>query len=102
MRVSLWRWLVGLGLAVAVVVAAVAGFAAAVQAGFLRSAFLHFVFVRGGRPITVDGALRIELFSWTPSITAERVVIGNPHWMPPGRMAGIGSASLLFAGAGAG
>jgi uncharacterized protein involved in outer membrane biogenesis len=96
MRVSLGRWLVGLGLAVAVVVAAVAGFAAAVQAGFLRNTFLHLVSVRAGRPITVDGALRIELLSWTPSITAERVVIGNPHWMPPGRMAEIGSLSLVF------
>ncbi len=96
MRVSLRRWLVGLAVAVAIVVAAVAGFAAAVQAGFLRNTFLHFVSVRAGRPITVDGALRIELLSWTPRITAERVVIGNPHWMPPGRMAEIGSLSLVF------
>jgi AsmA family protein len=96
MRVSLRRWLVGLAVAVAIVVAAVAGFAAAVQAGFLRNTFLHVVSVRAGRPITVDGALRIELLSWTPSITAERVVIGNPHWMPPGRMAEIGSLSLVF------
>ena len=66
------------------------------QAGFLRNTFLHLVSVRAGRPITVDGALRIELFSWTPSITAERLVIGNPHWMPPGRMAEIGSLSLVF------
>src|SRR3984885_10009106 len=96
MRVSLRRWLVGLAVAVAIVVAAVAGFAAAVQAGFLRNTFLHLVSVRAGRPITVGGALRIELLSWTPSITAERVVIGNPHWMPPGRMAEIGSLSLVF------
>ena len=96
MRVSLRRWLVGLAVAVAIVVAAVAVFAAAVQAGFLRNTFLHLVSVRAGRPITVDGALRIELLSWTPSITAERVVIGNPHWMPPGRMAEIGSLSLVF------
>jgi uncharacterized protein involved in outer membrane biogenesis len=82
--------------AVAIVVAAVAGFAAAVQAGFLRNTFLHFVSVRAGRPISVAGALRIELFSWTPSITAERVVIGNPHWMPPGSTAEIGSLSLVF------
>ena len=96
MRASLRRWLVGLAVAVAIVVAAVAGFAAAVQAGFLRNTFLHLVSVRAGRPITVDGALRIELFSWTPSITAERLVIGNPHWMPAGRMAEIGSLSLVF------
>jgi uncharacterized protein involved in outer membrane biogenesis len=82
--------------AVAIVVATVAGFAAAVQAGFLRNTFLHLVSVRAGRPITVNGTLRIELLSWTPSITAERVVIGNPHWMPPGRMAEIGSLSLVF------
>jgi AsmA family protein len=95
-RFSLRWWLVGTAAAVSLIIAAVAGFAAAVQAGFLRNTFLHFVSVRAGRPITVDGALRIELFSWTPRITAERVVIGNPSWMPPGRMAEIGSLSLVF------
>jgi uncharacterized protein involved in outer membrane biogenesis len=85
-----------MAIAVAIIITAVVGFAAAVQAGFLRSTFLHFVSVRAGRPITVDGALRIELFSWTPRITAERVVIGNPHWMPPGRTAEIGTLSLVF------
>ncbi len=96
MRVSPRRWLVGMAVAIALVIAAVAGFAAAVQAGFLRGTFLHLVSVRAGRPITVDGALRIELLSWTPRITAERVVIGNPRWMPPGRTAEIGSLSLVF------
>jgi uncharacterized protein involved in outer membrane biogenesis len=87
---------VGAALAVALVVAAVVGFAAAVQAGLLRGTFLHFVSVRAGRPISVEGALRIELFSWTPRITAERVIIGNPHWMPPGNTAEVGSLSLVF------
>jgi AsmA family protein len=95
-RVSPRRWLVGVAAAVAIIVAAVVGFAAAVQVGFLRNTFLHLVSVRAGRPIAVNGALRIELFSWTPSITAERVVIGNPHWMPPGLTAEIGSLSLVF------
>ena len=83
-------------MAVALIIAAAVGFAAAVQAGFLRNTFLHLVSVRAGRSITVDGALRIELLSWTPRITAERVVIGNPHWMPPGRTAEIGSLALVF------
>jgi uncharacterized protein involved in outer membrane biogenesis len=95
-RVSLRRWFVGMTVAVAIIVAAAVGFAAAVQSGFLRNTFLHLVSVRAGRPITVDGALRIELFSWTPRITAEGVVIGNPQWMPPGRTAEIGSLSLVF------
>jgi len=95
-RVSPQRWLVGAAVAGAIVIAAVMGFAAAVQAGFLRNTFLHLVSVRAGRPITVDGELRIKLFSWTPSVTAERVVIGNPTWMPPGTTAEIGSLSLVF------
>ena len=96
MRVSLRRWLVGGAAALGIILAGIVGFAAAVQAGFLRDTVLHLIAVRAGRPITVNGALRIELFSWTPRITAEDVVIGNPHWMPPGPTAEIGSLSLVF------
>lgn len=96
MTVTQRRWLFGLTAAVVLAIAAVVGFAAAVQAGFFRSAFLRLVSARAGRPISVEGALRIELLSWTPSITAERVVIGNPHWMPPGRTAEIGALSLVL------
>jgi uncharacterized protein involved in outer membrane biogenesis len=95
-RVSPRRWLVGGAAALAIILAGIVGFAAAVQAGFLRDTVLHLIAVRAGRPITVKGALRIELFSWTPRITAEDVVIGNPHWMPPGPTAEIGSLSLVL------
>lgn len=94
MRVS--PWLVGAAAAIAVSIAAAVGFAAAVQAGFFGNTFLHLVSVRAGRTITVEGALRIKIFSLTPSITAERVAIGNPHWMPPGRIAEIGELVLVF------
>ncbi len=66
------------------------------QAGFLRNTFLHLVSAHAGRPISVAGALRIELFSFKPRITAEGVVVGNPHWMPPGPTAEIGSLSIVF------
>jgi hypothetical protein len=82
--------------AVAILIAAVVGFAGAVQAGFFRDTFLHLVSARAGRTITVDGALRIKILSFTPSITAERVTIGNPRWMPPGRIAEIGELVLVF------
>jgi uncharacterized protein involved in outer membrane biogenesis len=88
--------MLGLAAALAISVAATVGFAAAVQAGFFRDTFLHFVSIRAGRTITVQGALRIKLFSWTPSVTAERVAIGNPHWMPPGRAAEIEELALVF------
>jgi AsmA family protein len=90
------RWLVGTAAAVAIVTAAVIAFAAAVQAGFLRSTFLHLVAVRAGRPIAVNGALHIKLLTFTPSVTAEGVVIGNPYWMTPGPTAEIGSLSIVF------
>jgi AsmA family protein len=96
MRVSLRRWIVGAAAAVVISIAAVVGFAGAVQAGLFRDTFLHFVSARAGRTITVDGALRIKIFSLTPSITAERVAIGNPRWMPPGRIAEIGGLVLVF------
>jgi AsmA family protein len=90
------RWLVVAAVTVAIAIAAVVAFAAAVQAGFLRSTFLHLVSVRAGRPIAVNGALHIKLLSFTPSITAEGVVIGNPHWMTPGPTAEIGSLAIVF------
>jgi uncharacterized protein involved in outer membrane biogenesis len=99
MRVFPRRWMVGLvgvAAAIAIPIAAAVGFAAAVQAGFFRNAFLHIVSARAGRPITVAGALRIKIFSLTPTISAERVAIGNPHWMPAGRMAEIGELALVF------
>jgi AsmA family protein len=96
MRVSPRRWIVATAAAIVASIAAAVGFAGAVQAGFFRDTFLHFVSARAGRTITVDGALRIKVFSLTPSITAERVAIGNPRWMPPGRMAEIGELVLVF------
>jgi uncharacterized protein involved in outer membrane biogenesis len=96
MRVSPRRLIIGTAAAIAISIAAAVGFAGAVQAGFFRDTFLHFVSARTGRTITVEGGLRIKIFSLTPSITAERVTIGNPRWMPPGRMAEIGELVLVF------
>jgi AsmA family protein len=96
MRIPARHWMIGAAAVIAISIAAVVGFAAAVQAGFFRDTFLHFLSARAGRTFTVEGALHIKLFSLTPSITAERVTIGNPRWMPPGRMAEIGELALVF------
>ena len=96
MRVSPRPWVVAAAAAIAIPIAAAVAFAAAVQAGLFRDTFLHLVSARAGRTITVGGALRITIFSLTPSIAAERVTIGNPHWMPPGRLAEIGELALVF------
>lgn len=90
------RLLFGTAAAVVLALALALGLAEAVQAGLFRNALLRFVSTRIGRPLTVEGALKIELFTWTPRIDAERVIIRNPHWMPPGTLAEIGELALVL------
>jgi len=73
-----------------------AGFVAAVDAGYFRGAFTRFLAARSGRQIVIGGTLKSHLFSLHPSITAERVTIGNPPWMPAGTTAEVGKISLLM------
>jgi uncharacterized protein involved in outer membrane biogenesis len=82
------------GCAVIFIVAAL-GMAACVDAGLFRGAVLRMIAIRTGRPIEVAGALRIHLFTRHPDLTAERVTIGNPGWVPAGKMAEIGELSLV-------
>ena len=90
------KWLqAGLGVLVAVTVL----FAAALafqRTNYFRAAVIDGMSARMGRPIQVDGPLEVHFLSSSPSLTAERVIIGNPPWMPPGVMAEIGRLSLTF------
>jgi AsmA family protein len=72
------------------------GLAAAVDAGFCRGPILLYLSSRVGRQIQVDGAIEAHLISRTPRVTAERVTIGNPRWMPAGVTATIGKLSLAM------
>ena len=45
--------------------------------GRLASAQMH-------RPVSIDGDLKVHLFSWEPSATVEKLSIGNPAWAGPG------------------
>jgi uncharacterized protein involved in outer membrane biogenesis len=51
---------------------------------------------RLGRHIDVNGTLELDLLSANPSLTATRVTLSNPYWMPPGEMAQIGRLSIVF------
>lgn len=89
-------WVIGcLALVLALLVSILIA-AALVDRGPLRAPFLHFVAARVGRPISVAGPLETHLLSLTPRLTAEKVSIGNPNWMPPGTMAEIGRLSLTL------
>jgi uncharacterized protein involved in outer membrane biogenesis len=44
---------------------------------------------RSGRPVRIDGDLKVHLLSWTPSATVGKLTIGNPPWMHGGQLAQI-------------
>lgn len=65
-----------------------------VDANFLRGVLTRYASSRTGRSIRIDGNLTAHLISLSPRLTAERVSIGNPPWMPPGPTAEVGTLSL--------
>jgi uncharacterized protein involved in outer membrane biogenesis len=74
-----------------------AGLAAAIDAGYFRGPLLRFIASHVGRAIEVDGDMQLHVFALHPRVTAERVTIGNPAWMPPGTTAVIGRLSFAIA-----
>jgi AsmA family protein len=50
----------------------------------------------GGRPIQVNGDFEVHWLTRHPRLTAGRVVVGNPPWMPAGLTAEIGRVTLVM------
>src|SRR3984885_1497508 len=84
-------WTLALLLAAVVVLIVTAG---VVDANYFRAPLIRFIAARSGRDIRIDGSLKAHLLSFTPRLSADRVAIGNPPWMPPGPTAEIGRLSL--------
>ncbi len=49
-----------------------------------------------GRPLRVDGELRLQILSLNPRLTAKRVTIFSPSWTPPAVAAEIGTITLVL------
>src|SRR5579862_7224753 len=94
---GLRRGLIWVGWTLAALVILAVLTAVALNAGYLRGPLLKVLAAHTDRPIRVDGALRLQLFSRNPRLVAERVVIGSPAWTPSGNMAEIGKLTVLFA-----
>ncbi|MDB6086086.1 MAG: AsmA family protein [Gammaproteobacteria bacterium] len=77
-------------------IAAVAIFAVAIDAGYFREPLLRYVAVLAERRIEVGGALDLHVLSFHPKLVAERVSIGNPPWVRPGMTADIGKLTLAI------
>src|ERR1700754_194112 len=56
----------------------------------MRGPVGRYVSGRLGREVKIDGDLKVHLFSWTPSLSAERVTIANPAWVKDKYAAEIG------------
>ncbi len=90
------RCLTGLTFALGSLLVLSAVLAWSLQAGHFRGPLLRFLGRSMDRDIHVNGPLRITLFSHSPTITAEHVVIGNPSWVPPGQTADIEKLIVVF------
>jgi uncharacterized protein involved in outer membrane biogenesis len=71
--------------------------ALALDAGYFRGPLLKLLAAHTDRPIRVDGALKLQIFSRNPRLVAERVTIGSPAWTPPGKTAEVGKLTVVFA-----
>ena len=87
-----------IAMAALAVLAAAAGLAlaAAADAGWFRGTLIRLIAARAQRPIEVAGLLRVHLLARHPDLTAEGVTVGNPPWVPAGRLAEVGQIRLVF------
>ena len=90
------KWVVVSLAALAALILAAALLALAVDGGYFRGTIVRAFAARSGRQIQVEGSWQVHLFSLHPRLTAERVTLGNPPWMPPGQTAEIAKVSLVF------
>jgi uncharacterized protein involved in outer membrane biogenesis len=71
-------------------------FGVAIDSGRLRGPVTRLIASHAGRPIQFNGPFQAHVLSLHPRFTAQRVIIGNPPWMPAGEMADIGSITLVI------
>jgi AsmA family protein len=81
----------------ALVVLILAAIAVVVTQRHLKGVLERALAARSGRVIHIQGQLRTQLLSLHPSLSADRVAIENPGWLPPGLSAEIGRVELLLA-----
>jgi uncharacterized protein involved in outer membrane biogenesis len=80
---------------VAFVILTMVAIGLALEAGYFRAPLIRYFASVAGRPLAVDGSLKLRILSLHPRVIAERLSIGNPAWMPPGTTAQIGKLTLM-------
>ena len=54
----------------------------------MRGPIARYVSWKIGRPVQLTGDLKVHLFSFTPGVSANGVIVGNPPWLKSPQMAG--------------
>jgi uncharacterized protein involved in outer membrane biogenesis len=55
----------------------------------LKGPIERFASARSGRTVSIGGDLAVQVWSWTPKVTVERITLGNPPWEAKRPMARI-------------
>jgi uncharacterized protein involved in outer membrane biogenesis len=79
-NVSRRRIFYGLAIAVGCFIGAAVLFALLFDWNWARPGISRAIGARIGRPVSIDGNLRVHLLSFTPNATVEEMKIGNPPW----------------------
>jgi len=82
--------------ALALALLSIALLMAALERGYFRGPLIRFVSARAARPLDIEGPIELHLFTLHPRATVQRITIGNPTWMPPGRTARLDRLSVTF------
>ena len=90
------RALFGLAAILAVALLTIASLMAALEKGYFRGPLIRFVSARAGRTLDVEGPIELHLFTLHPRVTVQRITIGNPTWMPPGRTARLDRLAMTL------
>ena len=89
------RALISVAGVLAFMIMVIAAIGWALESGYFRGPLIRYFAFSSGRPLTVDGSLKVRVLSLHPRVIAERLAIGNPAWMPPGNTAEIDKAAAL-------
>ncbi len=89
------KWAVRTLGAAALLIALLAGSLSLLDADRFRGPLVRFLAARTSREVRIEGSLKAHLLSFSPRLSADRVVIANPPWMPRGSMAEIARVSLV-------
>jgi uncharacterized protein involved in outer membrane biogenesis len=85
------RWVGG---SIALLVLAIVLFLWWFNWNMLRGPIAREASIISGRPISIQGDLKVHLLTWTPTASVGGLKVGNPAWMKGGDLADVGTLTV--------